>query len=291
MLCKEFAGDIDRMAAGLVGDGSECFGFDDDLSRDHDWGPGFCLWLTAEDYQKMGDELKFTLNRLPRTFEGFGPRKNSQWGFGRIGVFEIKQFYQQFIGYDHLPTHLSEWLVIPENSLAACTNGKVFYDPLKEFSRWRKTLLNFYPEDVRLKKIASRCMSIGQSGQYNLTRCIKRGEFFCAQYAETKFGADFMSLIFLLNRKYAPFYKWTHRAVKNLPVLGEWTHNKITALISEINFEKKISRVEEMCITVINELRKEGLTDIDSTFMADHGPAIQSRIADNALRKRNVWIG
>lgn len=48
----------------------------------------------------------------------------------------------------------------------------------KEFTRWRKTLLDFYPEDVRLKKIASRCMTIGQAGQYNLARCVKRGDFF-----------------------------------------------------------------------------------------------------------------
>ncbi|MFZ2633405.1 MAG: DUF4037 domain-containing protein [Desulfosalsimonadaceae bacterium] len=291
MLREKFADYIDRIAVGLVGDGSECFGFDDSLSRDHDWGPGFCIWLTREDHQIIGSKLKSAVAELPQSFAGFGPRKESQWGDERIGVFEISQFYRKFTGFDHLPSDLNEWLLIPENNLAACTNGKVFFDPMKELTGWRKALLDFYPEDVRLKKIAARCMTIGQSGQYNFPRCVQRGEYFAAQYAETKFCADFMSLIFLLNKKYVPFYKWMHRAVKSLQILGEWTHRAVASLISESESEEKIKRVEGMCATVIKELIRQGLSDIDSSFMPDHGPTIQNRIVDNALREQNVWVG
>lgn len=37
LLEKEFSNFLPRMAAGLIGEGSECYGFDDEISRDHDF--------------------------------------------------------------------------------------------------------------------------------------------------------------------------------------------------------------------------------------------------------------
>ena len=47
---------LGRMAVGLVGEGSECFGWDDDISRDHSWGPRIFFWLTSEDFFFIGAE-------------------------------------------------------------------------------------------------------------------------------------------------------------------------------------------------------------------------------------------
>ena len=291
MLERLFGTRLERIAAGLVGDGSECYGFDDSISRDHDWGPGFCVWLTQEDWEAFGESLQEALDKLPRTFEGYGPRRTSQWGEGRTGVFEISRFYQRFLGLDRIPVELDEWLMVPENSLAACTNGRVFRDPLGAFSAWRNALGVFYPEDVRRKKIAARCMSIGQAGQYNFPRCVRRGEFFCARYAETKFCADVISAAFLLNRKYTPFYKWMHRAVRSLPMLGAWIHDRIARLISEPDLSKKEEQIEEICATLIREFARQGLSAHTSSFLPDHGPVIQGTIENARLRQRNVWVG
>ncbi|MCP4611445.1 MAG: DUF4037 domain-containing protein, partial [Planctomycetes bacterium] len=183
MIADKFGEHQNNIAAGLVGDGSECFGFDDELSRDHDWGPSFCLWLTKKNFETIGLGLQKEVQNLPGEFEGFGPRQESSWGDGRVGVFEIEQFYRKFIGLDHPPETLVEWRRIPEINLAAATNGKVFTDPLGEFTSFRDRLKSFYPEDVRLKKIASRCMTIAQSGQYNYPRCVKREDYVAAQWA------------------------------------------------------------------------------------------------------------
>jgi hypothetical protein len=281
----------ERMAGGLVGDGSECFGFDDEISRDHDWGPGFCIWLTREDYDDIAKELIRKYEQLPEIFSGYGPRRQSEWGNERIGVFEIGDFFSRYIGYRSVPQNNEEWMIVPESALAAVTNGKVFYDPLGEFSSIRQRLLQFYPDDVRLKKIAARCMTIAQSGQYNLERCLKREDQFASRYAETKFCVDVISLVFLLNRRYMPFYKWMSRALVALPRLGKEISKRVGLLIQTSDSRLKPELVEGICSMIIAELKEEGLTDSSSTFLLDHGPIIQSKIKDKGLRERNVWIG
>ena len=49
MLRDKFPDDEGRIAVGLVGRGSECFGFDDQISQDHDFEPCFCLLLPGEE--------------------------------------------------------------------------------------------------------------------------------------------------------------------------------------------------------------------------------------------------
>lgn len=54
MIDGSFAAYKSSMAVGLVGEGSECFGYDDAFSQDHDFGPGFCIWLPQTVYAEIG---------------------------------------------------------------------------------------------------------------------------------------------------------------------------------------------------------------------------------------------
>ncbi len=290
LILDSFPKYTNRIAAGLVGLGSDCLGFDDEFSRDHDWGPGFCLWLSKADHERIGSELLEAYNSLPPTFEGF-ERTTSEWGNARVGVFETGAFYRRLLGRTDAPETVFDWLRLQENNLSVCTSGEIFYDPLGEFSGIRRKLLAFYPDDVRIVKMAARCMMVGQSGQYNYLRSLWRHDYFAAQYAETKFCADVMSLVYLLNRSYAPYYKWLMRGVRELPLLGAFISEKITAMMVSGDYDQKQIIMDEICAALIQELQTEGLSDSTSGFLVDHGPVMHEKIVDPALRNLDVWIG
>ena len=286
MIKNQFGDMAQHVAAGLVGPGSECYGFDDHLSRDHDWGPGFCLWINAEDFMQIGERLQTSYQSLPKKFKGYGPRRSSVGEEHRVGVTKTEQFYKIYTGLDHPPANVKEWLRIPEEALSISTNGKVFWDPSGQFSSWRKKLKQYYPEDVRIYKIAMLGVRLAQSGQYNFSRSFKRGEVFAQRYAEIQFCDDALSFTFLLNKQYAPFYKWRHRSVKDLSILGSCIYKKISDLFGTDDGNRKIKMIDRICHELIHELKAQGLTDQDSSFMLDHVASITDRLQDRSLRHR-----
>jgi hypothetical protein len=211
-----------RVAAGVCGQGSENFGFDDDVSRDHDFEPGFCLFLPEEAVvdRRTAFLLERAYSKLPRIFEGVSRPVLQPVGGARHGVFRTTEFFQKLIGSPDGLLHLREWLSIPEQALAEATNGEVYFDSLGEVTRIRSAL-RFFPEDVRRKKLAGNLLLMEQAGQYNYTRCLSHGETGAAQLAAGEFISSAMSAAFLLNRRYQPFYKWRFRAFRTLETLSE----------------------------------------------------------------------
>lgn len=302
-----------RIAAGLVGHGSECYGFDDDLSRDHDFGPRFCLWLTDEDYAAIGERLQADYEALPQSFMGYGPRESTARAQGagrRDGVFRIGDFFESITGYRQAPStnNPHEWLMLDEATLAAATNGEVFADPLGKFLDTRQGFKTM-PEDVRLALISKRLGMMAQAGQYNVPRMLARGDGAAAWLSIGEFVQAAASLVFLLNNPitvgYLPYYKWRFAALRRLSsrmatrladVCGQLETllrlssaacyggagfgegGKESAPVAE-----KISQtIEHVCAEVVAELRREGLTGSDETFLEWQRPYVEEHIASDA---------
>ena len=269
---------LDRAAVGLVGEGSECFGFDDEISRDHDWGPGFCVWLTSEDAAAFGRQAGEVYRALPEEFLGWRRLRVGPETAHRVGVQTIPDFYARYIGFARPPQTVREWRMSPEHGLAVVTNGQVFQDPLGAFTEFRQALLEGYPEQLRRKKLAKVCALAAQSGQYNFPRCLRRDESVAALSALAEFVANIQRAIFLLNRRFVPYYKWTHRALGRLPVLGAAAAPMLRELAEEP--ERRVALIEAVCADVITELRRQGLSTGASDFLLDHAVEIQAGITD-----------
>lgn len=298
-----------RIAAGLVGHGSECYGFDDHLSQDHDFGPGFCLWLTHEDYQRIGESLQSDYRSLPQEFMGFGARTSTPRAsdaMRRVGVFDIGEFFTTITGYPQAPAQSQHaaWLMLEEPTLAAATNGSVFADPFGEFSRTRQSF-KMMPEDVRLSLISRRLGMIAQAGQYNFPRMIARGDGAAAFLSINEFTRAVSSLVFLINTPmsagYLPYYKWSFAALRRLsarmasrlPRLCENLEGMLQ-LASAACFgghgtaegdpgsRTAVSRVEAViegiCADIAAELREQGLSSCRESFLEWHRPYVEEHI-------------
>ena len=263
MLRERFPGLMPFVAAGLAGSGSECWGFDDEISRDHDFEPGFSLFLPGEDVvdRRTAFELERAYAALPKEFMGLRRSLVAPVGGPRHGVLRTAEFMTDKVGKADGNLSLMEWLYMPEFSLAEAVNGEIFMDGYGEVTAIRERLRR-RPEDVRLKKLAGQLLLMGQSGQYNYRRCLQHGETAAAQLAAVEFVKSTMAAVFLLNDVYQPYYKWCFRAMRALPKLA-LTAELLEYLLTTDNepdtAEEKSRVMEGIAADVIGELREQGL--------------------------------
>lgn len=278
-LLAPYAAFRQRIACGLVGPGSECFGFDDEYSRDHDFGPGFCIWLSDADFAAIGQVLQDDYDKLPGDYGGFSARNINSRSGKRVGVFSISGFYNQFLGAPQLPDSDADWLQIPESLLATAVNGEIFEDSLGIFTQFRRALQDYYPDSVKRLKLATAAAKMAQSGQYNLPRAVRRGDMAAAFLAQAEFITQVCQLVHVLNNCYAPFYKWLNRSMRELKCLGH-LHGKI-GLLAQMPCTAAQSMIEGICAEVLNELIAQGYTTQGDAFLEAHVDAILGHPQDD----------
>jgi hypothetical protein len=275
------------LAAGLVGNGSECFGYDDEISRDHDWGVDFFLWLPESDKSEI-PALQRWKAALLKEHPPEVPRTRSEYG-ARIGVQTVGDFYASLIGYSEGPDDIPAWRRIPEDNLAMATNGEVFIDNGGQFTSTREKLLRYYPEDLRRKKLAANCMAIAQTGQYNLSRCFKRRDWVTYRTVLSRFTDSVVAMVFLLNRVFKPYYKWAFRRLTELPVLGGDVGSLLERIAvsgspSPAVFKQNECDINAICTLLAGELRSQELAFSNDWFFTSQGEEIQNSIKDTFLR-------
>ena len=211
---------LDRAACGLIGPGSDVFGYDDEISRDHNWGPRFWVVLSPEDYAAVGERMEASLlSELPPEFEGhrirgFPPRKGER----HVCVRDVREMCESMLGYADVPEGDVAWLGIAEHRLFELQSGEVWHDPQRLLVGLRERT-SYFPEMVWRKRMAFFWEGLFFAD--NFVRCAVRGERVGEQMYLGWALYCIMRLAFMLNRRYTPYRKWLHRAFRELPRLAD----------------------------------------------------------------------
>lgn len=267
-----------RIAVGFVGEGSDRFGFDDVISEDHDFGIGFSMWLTDEDYEAIGEELQ-------KAYEEWvnGANDSKFWTVhskGRFGVRRISDFYWQLTGCKEGPQSENEWSIVGEERLAAAVNGKVFRDDLGEFSRIRNQIKGYYPGKIWLLRLAQYTSLFSQYGQYNYPRMAKRQDWVSASIMRSKALEYAMHSAYLINRQFCPHDKWLNRGMdcfefcENIKTLA---NQLIETDLQDVAANNQL--LEAMAADLLEGMVNQGIvypkTKGDILYLENYGEALQ----------------
>ncbi|MBO4390543.1 MAG: DUF4125 family protein [Lachnospiraceae bacterium] len=230
MLDSSFPDYVPYICVGFAGEGSEHFGFDDDISSDHDYEVGVCLWISEQSPAvQIVSELEAAYTELYLKTFGKTPDPLARHGVRRIDSFfteltGIPEITEKIGRYDPSVQSCPDWFHPTENEIsgiAAAVNGEIYTDPEGSLTRIRNFFLKEMPEDWRRKMLATLFHEYCQYAQCNYLRMLKRGDFVTASICKAMAADTAARIVFYLNRHFPPYYKWRMRGVKELPVLPE----------------------------------------------------------------------
>jgi hypothetical protein len=217
-------------AAALTGYGSELLGFDDELSRDHNWGPRVHIIVSEPDFALHAQRLVAAFSAdMPSHFLGepIGWRSRphpAANGTGALGapdhgleIHTLESKLTETLGIASIERLTPfDWLGFAEQRLLAFTAGAVFRDDTGLLTNARQAL-SWYPDDVWLYKIACQWRRIAEEQAF-VGRTGMVGDDLGSRVIAARLVRDAMRLAFLLERTYAPYPKWFGSAFKALPI-------------------------------------------------------------------------
>lgn len=220
--------------AGLVDYGSDVLGYDDAMSRDHQWGPRLSVFLTASDLATYGPALDQELSgNLPREFLGYSThfsdpgidpiRRMESSSRGPVGhlvrIHSPGQFFLQHLGWDpSTPPTVDHWLHFPQQRLLTLARGELFHDDLN--LQGTREALAWYPKDGWVALMAVQWQKIAEEEAF-VGRTAGRGDELGSRLVAARMVERMMRLSFLQRRTYFPYAKWFGTAFRGLEGIGE----------------------------------------------------------------------
>lgn len=292
-----------QYSAGLIGYGSDVLGYDDEISRDHMWGPRFYMFLRKNDIDKKDEIFNEFAENLPYTFMGYsvnftapdpndcGVQHPQFVDSGKVNPLIFIQTFDEFL-VDEIGTadldyvQPTDWLAFSEHRLLSLASGKFFADKLNLREQINK--IKFYPDAVKLYLIASQWEVIA-SEQAFVKRCGEVGDEIGSQIICARISERLMRLCFLYKDTYAPYSKWLGTAFTRLDI-DEAIKMKISAALSTKDLTERENSLIQAQALVADLHNVSGLTDkvdyrVESYFGRDIKVIFADKFAEATVAK------
>lgn len=281
LLEQHFPAETKSMAAGFFGYGSEVLGLDDAYSTDHHFGLRVNALLPQATLDSRGSEIENMLAAgLPQDWRGRSLREGYTRTKG-VALASLEHHLLSTIGLDHPPRTNTEWLSIPEEDITHVIAGEVWHDPSGRFTAVREALKAYYPEPVRLRRLAHWCRYFSGMGVYALKRALLRDNML---YSSTTFARSLrwgVQMAFMLDRTYYPYDKWLTAMFHRLPRMGK----RLAHIVEEApqlttSWQRKLDLLHEMSDILDAAMVEDGLISPHPKFAVS--PTSGYRLLENA---------
>lgn len=244
---RDFSDVSAQTAFGVFGYGSDVLRMDDEFSRDHNWGIRINALMPDAVYSARHQEiLSRVSSQIPLTWRGHALQQGFANTFG-LELGSLEGFLARTIGIARPPQNNLEWLNIPEEDITHVIGGEVWHDPLGKFSAVRETLNAYYPEPVRLRRIAHWARYFSGMGAYALKRAILRGSDYYANITFTRAIRLGVQMSFLLDKRYFPYDKWTFAFFQKLPRMSKLLEPLVSEAVKlQTPWTRKLEILNEM---------------------------------------------
>jgi hypothetical protein len=260
LLQRHFPTETKALALGFFGYGSEVLGLDDNYSTDHHFGLRVNALLPQAMLDAKGKAIEDMLaTELPQVWRGRELREGYTRTKG-VALASLEHHLLSTIGIDHPPATPAEWMAIPEEDVTHIIAGEVWHDPSNRFSAVREALAGYYPEPVRIRRLAHWCRYFSGMGVYALKRALLRDNIL---YASTTFSRSLRwgaQMAFMLDRQYYPYDKWLTVMFQRLPRMGK----RLAHIIEEApqlscSWDRKLDLLHEMSDILDDAMVEDGL--------------------------------
>lgn len=219
ILERNFPAATAQTTFGVFGYGSEVLRLDDEHSADHHWGIRVNALMPEALFAKQGAAILQVVEReMPAAYRGHNLRDGYSGGKG-LSLTSLEGYLQRTIGLTRPPETYEEWLSVPEEDITHIINGEIWQDDSGRFTAIRTAFLSYYPEPVRLRRIAHWCRYFSGMGAYALKRALLRYNEWYATVAFARAIRLGVQLAFLLDKQYFPYDKWIMAFFARLPRL------------------------------------------------------------------------